>query len=268
MKDAILYLKEQIKYFPIAFNMSKYNTRSTSMQNRLGRLWEIIDPLFQLGINYIIFGLLIKRVVPGYPALPWMFIGMGVYGFIQKIVVTSSRSVATQFRLVSVMKFPISILPLASMIGFLTEFYIMVGAGFVIAIYDGYMPSIYWIQLFYYLFALVVFSLALSLLTSTISIIFPDFKFFLNYFFRFMMYGSGAIFSLTQFTQIPYILLKSQMLNPFYYLIEGFRDAAFGTQWFWENGMYNLSFWALTILLLILGSTAHMKIRDRISDFI
>lgn len=52
MKDAILYIKEQIKYFHVAVNLSQYSTKSTSMQNKFGRLWEILDPLVQLAINY------------------------------------------------------------------------------------------------------------------------------------------------------------------------------------------------------------------------
>lgn len=80
MKDAILYLKEQIKYFPIAINLSKYSTKSTSMQNKFGRIWEILDPLVQLAINYIIFGVLMNRSAPdGLPhclgcLLVWAYI--------------------------------------------------------------------------------------------------------------------------------------------------------------------------------------------------
>ena len=51
MKDAMLYFKEQVKYLPIAVNLSKYSTKSTSMQNKFGRLWEILDPLVLLFIN-------------------------------------------------------------------------------------------------------------------------------------------------------------------------------------------------------------------------
>ena len=134
MKDAILYIKEQIKYFRIAVNLSKYSTKSISMQNRLGRLWEILDPLVQLAINYIIFGIFMHRSAPaGLPPLSWMFIGMGVYSFAQHIIVTGSKSVSTQFKMTAKMKFPVSIMPTASMIGFLTEFYIMVGAGLVVS---------------------------------------------------------------------------------------------------------------------------------------
>ena len=76
MKDAILYIKEQIKYFRIAVNLSKYSTKSTSMQNRLGRLWEILDPLVQLAINYIIFGILMHRSARLFLGclLGWVFI--------------------------------------------------------------------------------------------------------------------------------------------------------------------------------------------------
>lgn len=63
MKDAMLYFKEQVKYLPIAVNLSKYSTKSTSMQNKFGRIWEILDPLVQLFINYIIFGILMKRIL-------------------------------------------------------------------------------------------------------------------------------------------------------------------------------------------------------------
>lgn len=268
MNDAVTYIREQIKYFRIALNVSRYSTKSTSMQNRLGRIWELLDPLVQLAINYLIFGVLIHRVVPNFPALPWMFIGMGVFGFSKNVIIQGSKSMVSQFKLVSKMKYPVSITPLSTAIGFLTELYVMLGAGFLIAIHDGYMPSLYWLQIIYYFFALVVFSLSLSLLCSTVMVVFPDFKFFLNYVFRLLMYVSGIIFSLGQFKQIPRALINAQMINPFYYIAEGFRDAAFGTAWFWDRGIYNVSFWALTLAILIVGANTHMKIKDRISDFI
>ncbi|QSR13203.1 ABC transporter permease [Lactococcus sp. LG606] len=269
MKDAILYLKEQVKYFPVAVNLSKYSTRSASMQNRLGRVWEILDPLMQLFINYIIFAVLFRRSAPdGLPPLAWMFVGMGVYSFMKRIIVTGSRSISTQFKTAAKMKFPVSIMPTAAMVGFLTELLIMVGAGLIIAVFWGYYPTLYWLQFFYYFPMLVLFSLAVALLCSSIQIVFPDFKFFLNYIFRFLIFGSGVVFSLDRFKVIPPILIQSQLLNPFFYLVEGFRDIAFGRQWFWENGKFNLNFILLIFIILVIAANAHMKIRDRIADYL
>ncbi|WP_124976053.1 ABC transporter permease [Ligilactobacillus salitolerans] len=269
MKDVILYVQEQFKYLHVAANLSKYSTKSTSMQNRLGRLWEILDPLVQLAINYIIFGILMHRTAPdGLPPLSWMFIGMGVYSFMQHVITTGAKSVMKQFKLTAKMKFPVSIMPTSSMIGFFTEFFIMVGAGLVIAMFSGYYPSVYWLQLLYYLPMLIIFSLSVSLLCSSIEVVFPDFNFFLNYLFRFLMYGSGVIFDLGNFAVIPRVLLQAQLINPFYYLIEGFRDIAYGRAWFWEHGMFNFSFWFLVLAVLIAAANSHMRIRDRISDYL
>lgn len=268
MNDVWNYLKEQVKYFRIAANISQYTTKGNSMQNRWGRIWEVLDPLVQLGVNYLIFGVLIRRVVPNFPALPWMFIGLGVFGFSRDVIIYGSRSMANQYQLVSKMKFPISITPLSAAFGYLTELIVMVSVGFILAVIYGYMPSLYWIQAIYYFFALVVFVLSAALLSSSIIIVFPDFKYFLNYAFRLLLVMSGAIVSLTQFSQIPGWLLNAQIINPLYYLMEGFRDAAFGTEWFWEKGLYNVSFWAITLLILIIGANFHMKIKDRISDFL
>ena len=269
MKDAVLYLKEQFKYLPIASNLSKYSTKSNLMQNKFGRIWEILDPLVQLIINYIIFGILMHRSAPdGLPPLPWMFVGMGVYSFMQHVIIVGAKSVTTQFKTTAKMKFPISIMPTSTMFGFITELCIMVGAGAVIAMFYGFYPSIYWLQLLYYVPLLVLFSLAVSLLCSSIEVVFPDFRFFLNYIFRFLMYLSGVIFSLDRFDVIPKLLIQAQYLNPFYYLIEGFRDIVFSRKWFWETGKFNLSFLVLLVLLLIIAANSHMKIKDRISDYL
>lgn len=269
MKDVSLYIKEQIRYFGIAANLSRYSTKSTAMQNKFGRLWEILDPLVQLAINYVIFGVLMHRSAPdGLPPLAWMFIGMGVYTFMQHVIVTGSKSISTQFSMTAKMKFPVSIMPTSSMIGFLTGLFIMVGTGIVLAMGAGYYPSIYWVQILYYFPMLIIFSVSAALFCSSIQIVFPDFKFFLNYIFRFLMYGSGVFFDLSQFEVVPDAFIRAQLLNPFYYLIEGFRDIIFGRAWFWDKGMYNLSFVLLTIVVLFVAANMHMKIRDRISDYL
>lgn len=270
MSNVLQYFKEQIRYLPVAYNMSRYNTKSATMSNRFGRVWEILDPLFQLGIFYLLFGILMKRVIPGgYPVLPWMFIGLGVWGLMQKTIVSGALTTYNQLRMASVMKFPVSILPTSAFFGFLSEFWIMITAGLIGAIYNDFIPSLHLLQVIYYFFALVIFSVSTSLLNATIMIVFPDLKFFLNYSFRFLMFMSGAVFSMRQFNQIPQFLLQAVMINPFYYLIEGFRDAIFGTQWFWEvDPSIILSFWAITSFILLLGTQLHYNIRERISDFL
>ncbi len=44
----------------------------------------------------------------------------------------------------------------------------MGGATIIIAMYDGYFPNLYWIQLIYYAIALIALVLSYTLLCSTI----------------------------------------------------------------------------------------------------
>ncbi|CAM3181094.1 Transport permease protein [Lactococcus hircilactis] len=259
---------DQFKYFRIALNLSTYRTKSANFQHKLGRLWELLDPLFQLAIYYVIFGLLFKRVVPDFPALPWMFIGLGVYSFMQNTMVTGALSIRQQFHMVSKMKFPLSILPLSALIGFLTNLVIALVVSLGLALASAYNPTAHLLQFFYYFPALVLFTLAVSLINSSILVVFPDMRFFLNYGFRFLMYGSGAIFSLDQFHIIPAWLRQLQLYNPFYYLIAGFRDCVFGTTWFWEKASAGLSFWLVTLLLLVLATHVHYGLRERMGDYL
>src|SRR5690606_34352572 len=54
-----------------------------------------------------------------------------------------------------------------------------------------------------------------------------------------------------------------------YYLIEGYRAAVFGTEWYfithWE---YTLYFWGLVIVLFLLGSAMHVKCRRHFIEYL
>src|SRR5690606_40058337 len=109
---------------------------------------------------------------------------------------------------------------------------------------------------------------AISLITSTISTIIRDFHMLLNSTVRMLLYLSGVLWPLTLLKDYP-LAIKIMMLNPIYYLIEGYRAALFGTQWYfithWE---YTLYYWGLVILLYFIGSALHVKFRRRFIDYL
>ena len=78
---------------------------------------------------------------------------------------------------------------------------------------------------------------------------------------------SGPIWDINN-KNLPIPLVKLLKLNPFYYIIEGFRDSFLSRSWFWEKTTYGLIFWLTTLILLILGSHLHMKFRARFVDYI
>jgi teichoic acid transport system permease protein len=72
-----------------------------------------------------------------------------------------------------------------------------------------------------------------------------------------------ATFSLPEWVQ------RFMKLNPLYYLVEGYRAALLGKGWYFvENLGYSLYFWGITVFLLIVGASLHVKFRRRFIDFI
>lgn len=110
--------------------------------------------------------------------------------------------------------------------------------------------------------------MALSLLFSTIVVVFRDFLHIINYIFRFLLYVSGAALDLTLMEALPLPLRQGLRLDPFIYVMEGFRDAIFHRGWFWEKPGYALVFWSFTLGVLIVAAHLHMKLRNQFMDYV
>lgn len=268
MKDLVQYLKEQIENLPLIYNVSKYHTKSTQLGQSFGAAWEYIDPIFQLLIYYFVFIVMFKRKVAGMPPAPWMFIGLGIWFFYSISITHASAAVQSSLALFSQVKFPISVLPTIEMFKRFNAFFWMIGLGIIIALKDGYYPTLYYFQLIYYFAALILLVLGFSLLFSTIVVVFRDFSHIIDYIFRFLLYVSGAAIDLTLLDAIPGFMRQALLADPFIYVMEGFRDAIFHRAWFWEKPGYALIFWCFTLGLLIVASHLHMKLRNQFMDYV
>jgi teichoic acid transport system permease protein len=269
VKEIAAVIKEQFKHAGIIFRMSRYEDKATYQSHYLGLAWQILNPAIQIGIYYLVFGLGVNgnREVDGVPFIIWMLIGITAWFYINASVLGASNSIHRQVGMVAKMKFPVSILPSINIISNLSSYIpmvaIVVGSLFI----AGVTPTIYWLQFIYYFLAMVIFLFAFGLLNATITVLIRDYHIFLQSVLRLLFYVSGPIWDINN-RNMPVWLIKILRLNPFYYLIEGFRDAFLSRAWVWEKTTYTLIFWCLTLMLLILGSHLHMKFRARFVDYI
>src|SRR5699024_5410787 len=118
------------------------------------------------------------------------------------------------------------------------------------------------------MFATLILLFAISLVTSTLSTIVRDFHMFLSATFRMLLYLSGVLWPLTMLSDFPF-LMKLMMLNPLYYIIQDYRAAFFVTDGYfityWEA---TLIFWAVVMVLLLIGSALHVRFRRHFIDFL
>ncbi|MFR1798840.1 MAG: ABC transporter permease [Enterococcus casseliflavus] len=269
MKEIIAVLKEQIQHSGMILRMSRYEDKATYQSHYLGLAWQILNPAIQIGIYYLVFGLGVNnnRQVDGFPFIIWMLVGITAWFYISSSVLGASNSIHRQVGMVAKMKFPVSILPTINIVSNLSSYIPMVAIVVGSLLFTGNTPTVYWLQYFYYFFCMVSFLFAYGVLNATITVLVRDYHIFLQSVLRLLFYVSGPIWDINN-RNMPVWLVKILRLNPFYYIIEGFRDSLLSRAWVWEKTTYTLIFWCLTLMLLILGSHLHMKFRARFVDYI
>jgi teichoic acid transport system permease protein len=81
---------------------------------------------------------------------------------------------------------------------------------------------------------------------------------------RFMMFFSGVIWRLDE--SFPRWFARLMDLNPFSYIITGFRYTFFGQALFWQHWETTIFFWLLILLIAIIASHLHLKLRAKFID--
>ena len=127
----------------------------------------------------------------------------------------------------------------------------------------GYMPNIYNLQVFYYLFALICLIFGLSLITSTLVIFLKDIGQLVAMLMQFGFWATPIFWSLDMIPERWHWIFK---LNPMYYITQGYRESFIYHRWFWEQGYTNLSFWLVTMALAIMGIVIFKKMRPHFAD--
>lgn len=274
MKSAFIVLKEQQKYFYLIRRLSLFELKSQNKSNYLGVAWEVLNPSIQIMIYWLVFGTINKRadveIMPGMdvPFIAWLIIGFILWTFFYQGTIQGSKSIYTRLAMLSKMNFPMSVIP--NYVIF-SQFYVhifMLLIAVVILNLMGFFINVYYIQLIYFIIAAYVLTFSISLITSTLSTIVRDIHMFINSILRMLIYLTPILWPISSFFGDS-ILIKIIKLNPLYYIVEGYRAAFFGTEWYFiVNWKYTLYFWGLTVAIFLFGSYLHVKFRRHLIDYL
>lgn len=273
MKSFFKLIQEQIDNFYLVRRLSMYDLVSSNKNNYLGILWELLNPMTQILIYWFVFGTLRSRApveVAGeeIPFIIWLIVGFLVWIFFYQASIGASKSIYSRLRMLSKMNFPLSVIPNVAIFSKLYIHIGMLGIAFIIYQFAGYYVSIYFVQIIYFIFCLYAFTFAFGLIMSTLSTIVRDVHLFLNSTLRMGLYVSGVLWPLSILADFPKIhaLLK---FNPLIYVIDGYRYSFLGSGWYIvEHWKYGLYFWAVVLIMLLIGSVLHMKFRRNFIDYL
>lgn len=259
-----MLLKEILGNMPRTVRLALYENRSRRSGMLLGRLWDLLNPLFQILIYCFVFSVGLKaQVRDGYPYSLWLMCGMMPWMAMNSAIIGASASIVQSASIIRNVQLPLSMIPMKAVVRACYEHLWTMGLLLVALLLGGVRPSWCWLTLGYYALAAVVLLVGVALLVSSITAVFRDFGELLQPFMRLLFYVSSVVWAIDGL-EAP--LQRLMRLNPLVYVIEGYRRCLLygeGLGSAWQQGVY---FWVLALLLLVVGCRMHLRLRNRFID--
>ena len=247
----------------LLIDLAKNDFKMRYLGNTLGILWAFLQPTAMILLFWFVFSVGFKsQPMEGVPFILWLLAGLVPWFFFSESLQSATTSILDNSFLVKKVVFRVALLPIVKLMSALAIhlFFILFTLG--IFIYHGYYPSIYWLQIGYYLFATVVLVLGLSWITSSVVIFFRDLGQIVTMVLQFGFWITPVIWSVSI---MPKEYIGLIQLNPVYYLVQGYRESLIEQRWFWENDL-TLYFWLVALLILSIGAFIFKKLRPHFAD--
>jgi teichoic acid transport system permease protein len=189
-----LYQLWRRRHFIFAFATARNIAMYT--EAKLGQLWQVLTPLLNAGVYFLIFGLLlhINRGIPNY--LAFLVTGVFVFNFTQRAFISSSSVITDSLPLIRALQFPRASLPLAYVMIELQQMFLSMVVLVAIVLATGEPVTWYWLLVIPALLLQTIFNVGVSMLVARLGSQVNDFSQLLPFLMRTWLYLSGVLFSI------------------------------------------------------------------------
>ncbi|MDY7085162.1 MAG: ABC transporter permease [Actinomycetota bacterium] len=212
------------RHFIAAFANAKVSASLGS--TKLGVVWQLLTPLINAGVYYLIFGVLIntKQGVDNFIA--YLCAGVFIFGFTQSVVQAGSQSITANMALIRALHFPRASLPIAVTLVEVRNMVASIVVLIAIVLFTGEPITVEWLLLIPALIMQSLFNAGLALFVSRLISKVTDIRQLIPYILRIWMYGSAVLYPVTFFAErLDGWKLTLVEANPMLIFIELIRHA-------------------------------------------
>lgn len=258
------FLKDIFLNRQLLLSLVQNDFKQKYLGSYLGIMWAFLQPTFTILIFWFVFQVGFKsQPIDNFPFILWLISGMIPWFFFSDALSNATNSIIENSYLVKKVVFRVSILPIVKISSALCIhlFFIFFMIGMFLLY--GYSFELYWLQIFYYMFATIVLVLGLSWITSSLVVFLRDIGQLVSMCIQFGFWLTPIFWSLKM---VPEKYVWIIELNPIVYIINGYRDSLIYHKWFWEDISMTIYFWSITIIVFIIGSLIFKKLRPHFAD--
>ncbi|PZG24496.1 ABC transporter [Spongiactinospora gelatinilytica] len=179
-----------ISAYADARNTSKYSGTV------IGRLWQVITPLLNAAVYFVMFGLILGGGAGVDNYVAFLVTGMFVFTYTQRTVAAGGKSVSANLSLIRALHFPRAILPIAYTLQELQQLFWSMLVLLPIVLLDGGRPSAHWLLVPVALFLQTLFNAGAALIAARLGTQVRDLNQLMPFITRTWLYLSGIFFSI------------------------------------------------------------------------
>ncbi|MDO4869039.1 MAG: ABC transporter permease [Bacillota bacterium] len=259
-------ITEHIQWRYQVFKLAKADIIKTYSGAALGWAWALVRPTIMIFVFWFAFtyGLRVGGDENGYPFVLWLVPGYIAWQCMSDMITQGANSIRKYKYLVTKMKFPVSTIPTFTAFAKLAIHISLMILVVLLFIITGHFPDIYWLEIFFYMFCMLVFFTAWGLFASMLAAMSKDFLNLVKSVTQALFWVSGIMWDVSRIG-IP-ALQKVLYFNPITYVANGYRNAFIFKVWFWEEPTQLLIFVGMTIVMFMLAVWAYRKLIKEIPD--
>ncbi|GAA2231170.1 ABC transporter permease [Streptomyces amakusaensis] len=184
------------RHFILAFSQAKLTAQYSKA--KLGQLWQVVTPLLNALVYYLIFGLILgtRGGMSDEVFVPFLVTGVFVFTFTQSSVMSGVRAISGNLGLVRALHFPRASLPISFALQQLQQLLFSMIVLVLIVIGFGSYPTLSWLLIIPALALQFVFNTGLALIVARLGSKTPDLAQLMPFIMRTWMYASGVMFSI------------------------------------------------------------------------
>ncbi|MET9220380.1 ABC transporter permease [Streptomyces sp. NPDC088197] len=194
---------------------AKARTQAQYTQARLGQLWQVMTPLLNAAVYYLIFGLLIGTSKGIDNFIAFLVTGIFIFTFTQSSVLSGVRAVSGNLGLIRALHFPRASMPIAFTLMQLQQLIMSMFVLLAIVLMTGEVPNASWLLMFPALITQWVFNTGLALIVARLGSKMTDLAQLMPFILRTWMYMSGVMYSIEKLTSdAPHFVRILLDINP------------------------------------------------------
>ena len=168
---------------------------------RLGMIWQVLTPLFNAGVYYVILGVLLNtsRGIDNF--IPYLCTGVFIFGYTQSVVQAGIQAVSGNLGLIRALHFPRASLPLSITLVEARNMIASMTVLIAIVLITGEPINFEWLLVVPALILQTIFNAGFAMLVARLGSRLHDLRQLIPFIMRVWMYCSAVLYPVTQFTK-------------------------------------------------------------------